>query len=162
MLNLRNTYMYIWGAVFCNYVPRLFQFAFSLVLIMHLKLSSAGVVCCKYLPNITDELSIEANSVDPEQTAPIGAAWFGSTLFVIQASSAFQQTIKADDFCCDWRIKPIFQHIHVIIISGLTDKGQMKSISVFNWTKCLIYIPLFVGVLCLPLFCYKCITLCPF
>ena len=25
------------------------------------------------LPNITDELSIEANSVDPEQTAPIGA-----------------------------------------------------------------------------------------
>ena len=25
------------------------------------------------LPNITNELSIEANSVDPEQTAPIGA-----------------------------------------------------------------------------------------
>ena len=24
------------------------------------------------MPNITDELSIEANSVDPEQTAPIG------------------------------------------------------------------------------------------
>ena len=40
---------------------------------MHLKMSSAEVVCCKYLPNITDELSIEANSVDPEQTAPIGA-----------------------------------------------------------------------------------------
>ena len=28
---------------------------------------SAEVICCKYLPNITDELSIEANSVDPEQ-----------------------------------------------------------------------------------------------
>ena len=27
----------------------------------------------KKLPNFTDELSIEANSVDPEQTAPIGA-----------------------------------------------------------------------------------------
>ena len=40
---------------------------------MHLKMSSAEVVCCKYLPNITDELSIEANSVDPEQTVPIGA-----------------------------------------------------------------------------------------
>ena len=40
---------------------------------MHLKMSSAEVVCCKQLPNITDELSIEANSVDPEQTAPIGA-----------------------------------------------------------------------------------------
>ena len=36
-------------------------------------MSSAEVVCCKYLPNTTDELSIEANSVDPEQTAPIGS-----------------------------------------------------------------------------------------
>ena len=34
-------------------------------------MSSAEVVYCKYLLNITDEL--EANSVDPEQTAPIGA-----------------------------------------------------------------------------------------
>ena len=40
---------------------------------MHLKISSTEVVCCKLLPNITDELSIEANSVNPEQTAPIGA-----------------------------------------------------------------------------------------
>ena len=32
-------------------------------------MSSAEVVCCKYLPNTTDE----SNSVDPEQTAPIGA-----------------------------------------------------------------------------------------
>ena len=34
---------------------------------------SAEVVCSKLLPNITYELSIEANSVDPELTAPIGA-----------------------------------------------------------------------------------------
>ena len=40
---------------------------------MHLKMSSAEFICCKYLPSITDELNIEANSVDPEQTAPIGA-----------------------------------------------------------------------------------------
>ena len=40
---------------------------------MHLKMSAAVVVCCKQLPIITDQLSIEANSVDPEQTAPIGA-----------------------------------------------------------------------------------------
>ena len=40
---------------------------------MHLKMSSAEVVCCKQLPNITDELNIEANRVDSEQTAPIGA-----------------------------------------------------------------------------------------
>ena len=53
---------------------------------MHLKMSSAEVACCKYLPNITYELSIEAKSVDPEQTAPIGAVWSGSTLFAIEAS----------------------------------------------------------------------------
>ena len=40
---------------------------------MHLKISSAGDVCYKELPNITDNLSTEANSLDPEQTAPIGA-----------------------------------------------------------------------------------------
>ena len=34
---------------------------------------SAEVVCCKKLPNITDKLRIEAKSVDPEQTALIGA-----------------------------------------------------------------------------------------
>ena len=33
-------------------------------------MSSAEVVCCKKLPKITDELSIEANSVDPDQTVP--------------------------------------------------------------------------------------------
>ena len=53
---------------------------------MHLKISSAEVVCCKYLPSITDQLSIEANRLDPEQTAPIGAVWSGSTLFAIEAS----------------------------------------------------------------------------
>ena len=49
-------------------------------------MSSVEVVCCKYLPSITDELSREANSVNPEQTAPIGAVWSGSTLFAIEAS----------------------------------------------------------------------------
>ena len=39
----------------------------------HLKMSSAEVFCCKYLTSVTDKLSIEKNSVDPEQTAPIGA-----------------------------------------------------------------------------------------
>ena len=38
---------------------------------------SAEVVCCKKLPNITDELSIEAKSVDPEQTAPIEQSVLG-------------------------------------------------------------------------------------
>ena len=42
---------------------------------MHLKMSFAKVVCCIKLPNITDELGIEANSVDPEQIAPISLIW---------------------------------------------------------------------------------------
>ena len=41
-------------------------------------MSSAEVVCCKILPIITDELSIEANSVDPEQTAPMEQSDLGS------------------------------------------------------------------------------------
>ena len=53
---------------------------------MRLKMSSAEVVCCKWSPNITEELSIEENRVDPEQTAPMGAVWSGSTLFAIEAS----------------------------------------------------------------------------
>ena len=40
---------------------------------MHLKMLSAEVVCCKQLPNITDKLSIEAKSLNPEQTAHKGA-----------------------------------------------------------------------------------------
>ena len=43
-------------------------------------------------------LSIEVKSVDPEQTAPIGAVRSGSTRFAIEASKTFQQTRKADDF----------------------------------------------------------------
>ena len=38
------------------------------------------------MANITDELSIEANRVDPEQTDPIGAVWSGFTLFAIDSS----------------------------------------------------------------------------
>ena len=57
-------------------------------------MSSAEVVCCKKLLIITDELSIETNSVDPEQTAPIGAGWSGSTLYAIEAPLTFQQMRK--------------------------------------------------------------------
>ena len=33
-------------------------------------MSSTEVVCCKYLPNFTDELSIEANSVEQSDLGP--------------------------------------------------------------------------------------------
>ena len=49
-------------------------------------MSSAEVLCCRKLPNITDELSIEAHSMDPDQTAPIGAVCYGSTLLAIEAT----------------------------------------------------------------------------
>ena len=58
---------------------------------------SAFLVCCN-----VKEASM-ANSVDPDQTAPIGAVCSGSTLFAsILNSSAMlgnylQQTISADD-----------------------------------------------------------------
>ena len=48
---------------------------------------------------------METNSVDPDQTAPIGAVWSESTLFDGKASKTFQQTTKAVQFCCDWQFK---------------------------------------------------------
>ena len=47
---------------------------------------SAEVVCYIDCLTLMTNLSTEANSVDPEQTAPMGAVSFGSTLFVIEAS----------------------------------------------------------------------------
>ena len=49
-------------------------------------MSSAEVICCKLLPSITEKYGTGANSVDPEQIAPIGPVWSGSTLFAIEAS----------------------------------------------------------------------------
>ena len=43
-------------------------------------------------------LSLKTNSVDPCQTAP------GPHCFV-EVSKTFEQTRKADNFCCDWRFK---------------------------------------------------------
>ena len=81
--------------------------------------------------------------MDPDQTAPIGAVWSGSTLLApigavwsgftllaIEASQTFQQTRKADDFCCDWRIKvlyPLFQNILTEIPLGNTVYTQFGS-----------------------------------
>ena len=43
-------------------------------------MSSAEVICWKEFRSITDEFSIEANSVDPEQSAPIEAVLSGPKL----------------------------------------------------------------------------------
>ena len=46
-----------------------------------------------YLLTLLTNVSMGTNRVmDPDQTAPAGA-------------KLFQQMTKADDFCCEWRIK---------------------------------------------------------
>ena len=65
---------------------------------------SAQAVCCKYFLTLFTYVSIEANSVDPDQTVPLGAVWSGSSLFDQEASKTFQQTPKADNFCCNLAI----------------------------------------------------------
>ena len=53
-------------------------------------MSSAEVVCWNSCLTLLTNLSIEANRVDPEQTAPIGAVWSTlSTLFAIEYSSSY-------------------------------------------------------------------------
>ena len=69
--------------------------------------SSAFLVCC----NVYD--ASMANSVDPDQTAPIGAVCSGSILFASKLNSSLmldnylQQTTSADIFRCifSWRFK---------------------------------------------------------
>ena len=49
---------------------------------------------CIHLLTLLTILDIEANSVDPYQTAPTGAVRSWSTLFVEEASDTFQQMTK--------------------------------------------------------------------
>ena len=44
-------------------------------------MSSVYVVCWIFLQTFQTYFCIQANSVDPDQTAPKGAVWSGSTLF---------------------------------------------------------------------------------
>ena len=54
-------------------------------------MSSAYVICWVFLQTFQTYFCIQANSVDPDQTAPLGAVWSGSTLF---AKMTFKITIK--------------------------------------------------------------------
>ena len=44
-------------------------------------MSYVYVVCWIFLQTFQTYFCIQANSVDPDQTAPKGAVWSGSTLF---------------------------------------------------------------------------------
>ena len=48
---------------------------------LHLKMLSVYVVCWIFLQTFQTSFCIQANIVDPDQTAPRGAVWSGSTLF---------------------------------------------------------------------------------
>ena len=69
-----------------------------------------------------------ANSVDPDQTAPIGAVCSGSALFASILNSSvilgnyLQQTTSADD---------IFRCIFFLALKGLTDNWPKLSIFCF-------------------------------
>ena len=64
---------------------------------------SVYVVCWIFLQTFQIYFCIQANSVDPDQTAPKGAVWSGYTLFAKMTIS--QTDDKADDNCCDWQFK---------------------------------------------------------
>ena len=75
---------------------------------MYLKMSSAEVVCCKLLPYITNKLNIEANSVDPEQTAPIEQSDLGSHCLPQRLLKHFSRREKQTTFVVigAFRVKP--------------------------------------------------------
>ena len=58
---------------------------------MHLKMLSVQVICCIYLLTLLTNVSIEANSVDPDQTAPVRLLWV-YTVCDLVASKTFQTT----------------------------------------------------------------------
>ena len=82
---------------------------------MHLKMSSAEVVCCKYLPNIFDELTIEANSVDPKQTAHKGAVWSGPHCLPKRLLKHFSKWEKQTTFFGIGASRGIFVFLNQII-----------------------------------------------
>ena len=62
---------------------------------------SVYVVCWIFLQTFQTYFCTQANSMDPDQTAPREAIWSGSTLFAKMKSQADG---KADN-CCDWQFK---------------------------------------------------------
>ena len=67
-------------------------------------MTSVYVVCWKFLQTFQTYFCIQANSVDPDQTAARGAVCSGSTLFA-KWLLQIQADDKADDNCYDWQFK---------------------------------------------------------
>ena len=67
-------------------------------------MSSVYVFHWIFLQTFQTYFCIQANSVDPDQTAPRGAVWSGSTVCKNDFLKS-QADDKADDNCCDWQLK---------------------------------------------------------
>ena len=67
-------------------------------------MSSVYVVCWIFLLTFQTYFCIQANSVDPDQTAPREAVWSGS-ICLQKWFLKSQADEKADDNYCDWQFK---------------------------------------------------------
>ena len=67
-------------------------------------MSSVYVICWIFLQTFQTYFCIQVNSMNPDQTAPRGAVWSGSTLFPKWILKS-QADDKADNNCCDWQFK---------------------------------------------------------
>ena len=95
---------------------------------MHLKMLSAEVICCIHLLTLLTYVSVETNSVDPNQTAPVK---------LTKKFLTFHWTTKAEKFCCGWRLKGCF------IPVNRTDLDEMQHSGVYTSSLSVILILLF-------------------
>ena len=82
---------------------------------LHLKISSVYVVCWIFLQTFQSYFCIQANSVDPDQTAPKGAVWSGSTLF---AEMTYANSVDPDQ-------KQMTKQMTIVVIGTLRVKSSL-------------------------------------
>ena len=108
--------------------------------------SSAAFICLPYWLNV----SIEANSVDPDQTAPTVAVWSGSKLFVGEVSKTFKQmkkqmtfvvigALRVNSICCKymWALWGLFIHCILVDAFGIFSTKSLGDLdlSPLSWNQ---------------------------
>ena len=68
---------------------------------MHLKMIKSSAA---YLLTLLTNVTIEANSVDPDQTATVEQSIF-DIHYLTKRLLNISSDDKVDDFCCDWRFE---------------------------------------------------------
>ena len=86
-------------------------------------MSSVYVVCWIFLQTFQTYFSIQANCVDPDQAAPRGAVWSGSTLFPKMTFKNHKQMTKQTT---------------IVVIGSLRIKGSV-CVKLFQLTMCCFY-----------------------